>query len=85
MKVIIEKRVIKSLGRMPLHVSEKVYSAAKLLEQYPKIRTDLEKLGSGVYRMRIGDYRIIFMVYNEQELIVIIEVAARGNVSYSKG
>ncbi len=85
MKIILDRKVTKALNRMPIHVSEKVYSAAKLLERYPMIRTDLKKLGEGTYRMRIGGYRLIFKVYKEQDLIVIVEVETRGGISYSKG
>ena len=70
---------------MPVYVSEKVYAAAKLLEQYPMIHADLKKLGEGTYRMRIGGYRLIFKLYADQDLIVIIEVETRGGISYSKG
>ena len=56
MKVMIDRKVTKSLNRMPVHISDKVFDAAKLLEQYPTIHTDLKKLGEGIYRMRIGSY-----------------------------
>ncbi len=85
MRVTIDSKVTKNLNRMPVYVSEKVYAAAELLEQYPMIRADLKKLGEGIYRMRIGSYRLIFKVYKEQDLIVIAEVETRGGVSYSKG
>lgn len=85
MKVTIDRKVTKSLNRMPVYVSDKVFGAAKLLEQYPMIHADLKKLGEGIYRMRIGSYRLIFKVYKEQDLIVIVEVETRGGISYSKG
>ena len=85
MKVTIDRKVTKSLNKMPVYVSDKVFEAAKLLEQYPMIHADLKKLGGGIYRMRIGGYRLIFKVYKEQDLIVIVEVETRGGISYSKG
>ncbi len=85
MEVTIDRKVTKRLSKMPVYVSEKVYTAAKLLEQYPMIHADLKKLGEGIYRMRMGDYRLIFKVYKEQDLIVIVEVETRGGISYSKG
>lgn len=85
MRVEIDRKVSKSLSRMPVYVSEKVNDAAKLLEQFPMIHADLKKLGQATYRMRIGGYRIIFKVYKEQDLIVIAEVETRGGISYSKG
>jgi mRNA-degrading endonuclease RelE of RelBE toxin-antitoxin system len=62
---------------MPIYVSDKVFGVAKLLEQYPMIHADLKKLGKGIYKMRIGSYRLIFKVYEEQDLIVIVEVEIR--------
>ena len=70
---------------MPVYVSDKVFEAAKLLEKYSIIHADLKKLGEGIYRMRIGSYGLIFKVYKEQDLIVIVEVETRGEISYFKG
>ena len=85
MQVMIDRKVVRALNRMPIHVSQKVYSVAKLLEQYPTMRADIKKLGDGTYRMRIGEYRLIFKIYKEKNLIVIAEVETRGRISYSKG
>ena len=42
MKVTIDRKVTKSLNRMPVYVSDRVFGAVKLLEQYPMIHADLK-------------------------------------------
>ena len=32
-----------------------------------------------LYRVRVGDWRVVYAVYEEQVVVMIVEVAARGN------
>lgn len=34
----------------------------------------------GYFRMRVGDYRVIYRIEDEKVTVVIVRVAARGNV-----
>ena len=34
----------------------------------------------GYFRMRVGDYRVIYKVEDEKVTVVIVRIAARGNV-----
>ncbi len=85
MKVIIHQRVHKSLARMPTYVSDVVTEVATLLENFPLIHADIKKLGPSQYRIRKGEYRIIFYYLKSEATILIYEVEIRGKISYSRG
>ncbi len=68
---------------MPSFIVEKILETAKTLEQFPMIHADFKKLEHHVYRIRRGNYRIIFAV--EGDILYITEIDIRGRISYSKG
>ena len=40
--------------------------------------------GGGAYRLRIGDYRVVYDVYDDRALVVIIKVARRNETTYRR-
>ncbi len=36
------------------------------------------------YRVRVGDYRVIYEVYDEERLVVVLRVARRSEASYKR-
>lgn len=81
MKIIFHDKVLKKMDKFPQHVKEDILETATLLEQFPFARLDAKKLGSNVYRIRKGKYRMVFRI--EQDLIVIFEIDIRGRISYA--
>jgi len=43
---------------------------------------DAVQLEPNVYRVRIGNYRVIYKVYDEEQLILVGRVARRGESTY---
>ena len=76
-QVYLHKKAQKNLERFPDH--ERIRSHLRALEQFPN-SGDLVRIEDGIYRMRIGEYRALFKVYEEQKLIVVINIDVRGKV-----
>jgi mRNA-degrading endonuclease RelE of RelBE toxin-antitoxin system len=38
----------------------------------------------GTYRIRVGDYRVIYLVLDDQQVIVVARVARRSETTYRK-
>jgi mRNA-degrading endonuclease RelE of RelBE toxin-antitoxin system len=68
---------------MPGFIVEKILETAKTLEQFPMIRADIKKLDGRIYRIRRGNYRMVFAV--EGDILYITEIDVRGRISYSRG
>lgn len=41
---------------------------------------DLKKIGTDEYRMRVGDFRIVFARYTKEQLITVTRIADRKDV-----
>lgn len=75
-QVVIEKQVKKQLSKIPLFDYARVVKALKELAVNPRPQGYKKLKGRPGYRIRVGDYRII---YNIQENILTVFVLVVGN------
>jgi mRNA interferase RelE/StbE len=68
----------RNLDRLPRDVQERVVPALMALENEPRPR-DCKKLKPPLdgYRIRIGDYRVLYVVDDSAHLVAITKIAAR--------
>lgn len=87
-KVIIKKTAQKELAKLPQHVIKRVFVKIKELETNPKPfgsiqLNEFEIQGLNydqLYRIRIGDYRMIYGIENYTVTISIIRIKHRKEV-----
>ena len=80
-KILIDGKVIKDLKKIPLKSQKKILETIKTkLVKNPfsgkKLLGDLSKY----YRYGIGDYRIIYEIFQQEITIVIIKIKHRKDV-----
>ena len=74
-------RVKRELKRIPEADRVRVGDEIIALRMQPRPH-GVVQLAPNVYRIRIGDYRVIYKVFDEQELILIGRIARRGEATY---
>ena len=74
-------RIKRELKRIPEMNRTRIAAAVAELRNQPR-PPDAIQLEPNVYRIRIGDYRIIYKVYDEDQLVLIGRVARRGEDTY---
>lgn len=77
----ISRRVGKQIGRLQPQDRNRIDTAILKLEEEPR-PTDVEKLSgtTNMWRIRVGDYRIIYAVDDRSQLVEILRVAHRREV-----
>ncbi|MBP9854513.1 MAG: type II toxin-antitoxin system RelE/ParE family toxin [Candidatus Omnitrophica bacterium] len=79
--VIIERRVYKDLDKIPLSDVEKIYEQILALQQDPRPSGTKKLKGSkDRYRIRQGDYRIVYILDDNKKTVSIILVRHRKDV-----
>jgi len=81
-KIVFSKQATKSLVRMPRDIAKLIQ---KKLEQvavdpfadHPTITRLQNRSG---YRLRVGDWRVIYEIQNDKLVIMVLKVASRGEV-----
>jgi mRNA interferase RelE/StbE len=78
--VILPKSVQKQLDRLPDESVERILARLTELEVNPR-PPDAKKLkGRKAWRIRVGDYRVIYEIYGRELQILVITVGHRREV-----
>ena len=77
-KIVWDEKAYDSLNKLELPISRRIFKKVEELSENP-FSKDIKKLkGHNDFRLRVGDYRIIFSI--EQNTIQILKVGHRKNV-----
>jgi mRNA interferase RelE/StbE len=81
-EVLYKKRALKGLARMPAAQRERAREALALLAANPDRQDqDVKPLhGRTGFRLRIGDWRLIYEVDRGRLVILVVEIGPRGDV-----
>lgn len=83
---MLTSRARKGLEKTPEHVRRRLVGAIDALQQsFAPIKLfDVKKLKGFVdtFRIRIGDWRMIYELRRKEAVIVIFEIGPRGRVDY---
>ena len=77
-KIIIQKRAKKFIDKLPLNEKKRVVAA---IEQLPECN-NIKKMKNhdDLFRLRVGDYRIIYTVNNGELIVYVIDAGNRGQI-----
>jgi mRNA interferase RelE/StbE len=79
-RVILPKSVQKELDRLPGDVGKRVMTRLRALESNPR-SADVKKLkGRPAWRVRVGDYRIIYEIHDRELVVIVITIGHRREV-----
>jgi mRNA interferase RelE/StbE len=83
-QIEISKRARKRLARLPRRDQARVLVAVKALAKNPRPTgcRPVKAAGKGAYRVRVGDYRIIYAVLDDERVVIIARVARRSESTY---
>jgi len=79
-RVILPKSVQKELDRLPEDVAARILARLSALESNPR-PSDVKKLkGRPAWRVRVGDYRIIYEIHDRELVVIIVTIGHRREV-----
>ncbi|HFD40370.1 MAG TPA: type II toxin-antitoxin system RelE/ParE family toxin [Anaerolineae bacterium] len=80
-RVQVLRRPQKVLRRLPKNLLQRIREAIWSLADDPRPPGCVKLVGyDNLYRLRVGDWRIIYAVEDDQLIILVIEIAPRGGV-----
>jgi mRNA interferase RelE/StbE len=79
-QVILPKSVQKELDRLPDEIANRILARLAGLETNPR-PADVKKLkGRDAWRIRVGDYRVIYEIHDRILQIIVITVGHRRDI-----
>lgn len=80
-RVVIPRSVQKQISKLPAQVKPRIEERIKDLADEPRPRDCIKLKGTeSEYRIRVGQYRIRYEIYDRDLIITIIAVAHRKDV-----
>jgi mRNA interferase RelE/StbE len=79
-QIILPKSVQKELDRLPDEILNRILARLAALEVNPR-PADVKKLkGRAAWRIRVGDYRVIYEIHDRVLQIIVITVGHRREI-----
>ena len=75
------RRVEREIERLPRPDRDRVINAIQSLADAPR-PYGTKQLSSGVYRLRAGNYRVIYRVVDEERFVIVGRVCRRSERTY---
>ena len=81
-RIAYSKDATTSLLRMPRNTAKLIREKLEIIAADPYAdHPNAKKLqGREGYRLRVGDWRVVYKIQNEQLIIIVLKVASRGEV-----
>ena len=79
--ILFKPSVERDFKRLPAHIQEKILSEIALLSEDPRPAGAVKLKGSdNLYRVRVGDYRIIYAVEDAFLVVLVVEIGHRKEI-----
>ena len=82
--VRLRRAVQKQLDKLAEHDYEIVAEVISTLEQEPRPRGVKKLAESGLWRIRVGRYRVVYNINDEEHLVIVVRVARRTEDTYKR-
>jgi mRNA interferase RelE/StbE len=81
-RVVTTKSFAKSLARLPVNWQKRVVGKIRevAIDPYAKHNNVTKLQGRNGYRLRVGDWRVIYELHDERLELWALEVGARGGI-----
>jgi mRNA interferase RelE/StbE len=79
-QVILPKSVQKELNRLPADIAERILEALSDLKEQPRPPGCKKLRGENAWRIRIGNYRVIYEIRDKVLQIIVVTIGHRREV-----
>lgn len=79
-KSIFTRSFTKEFGKLPKNIKEKILEALEKTAENPYTGTKLRGKLEGLWRWRVGKYRIIYFIDEKEKAVVFVDVGLRKSI-----
>ena len=81
-RIVIRKQALKEIGRMPAKINEQIVSAIENLKDNPRPSGCKKLKGEReiMWRIRVGDYRVLYTIEDAIKIVEVRKVGHRKNI-----
>jgi mRNA interferase RelE/StbE len=80
-RIVVHRKAEKTIKRLRGDMLERTRQAIRSLAENPRPVGYKKMVGyKNMYRIRVGDWRIIYAIENDKLIVLVLEVAPRGKI-----
>ncbi len=79
-EILIERSALKALSKIPLAYRDRITDAIRSLADEPKPRGAKKLSGRDAWRIRLGSYRVIYEIDDDELTVLIVSIVDRKDV-----
>jgi mRNA interferase RelE/StbE len=79
-ELVYSPEALKQLEKLERAIRERIIIALERLRIKPESRDIKKLMGMPGYRLRVGDYRVIFDLERDKLIILVLEIGHRRNI-----
>ncbi|MBO3804026.1 MAG: type II toxin-antitoxin system RelE/ParE family toxin [Candidatus Brockarchaeota archaeon] len=81
-RILVHKNAVSFLRQLDSRLRDNIVEHLKQLEDFPRTRLDVVKIAGeeNTFRLRVGKYRVLFRIYEEEKVIVIVKADLRSRI-----
>lgn len=81
-KIEYTKRALKDFVSIPVQIQKQIRNKLDILAQNPFAATQVKALKGEeeTYRLRVGDYRVVYYLENEKLIITVVKLGHRKDI-----
>jgi len=72
-KIEIKKSAVKEISKLPTKELKKNLRAIRSLSENPRPFGAIKLSGDEKYRLRVGNYRILFQIYDDKLVVIVVK------------
>lgn len=78
--IIFQKRALNFFKKLDFSIQERIAKKIGELKDNPRIGIPLVGNLTGLWKLRIGDYRVIYQIRNEELVVLVLDIGHRQNI-----
>ncbi len=82
-RVELKPRAQREFDRLPRGHQRRILAALATLADRPRSRQSV-KLGGATYRLRVGPFRVIYAIFDRDDLVLVGKIARREKDTYAR-
>jgi mRNA interferase RelE/StbE len=79
-RVEIEPPARRALAKLPHPIAARIIRRLEALAEDPRGMGAVKLSGHNAYRVRVGDYRILYAVLDDRTLVLVVEIGHRREI-----
>ena len=78
--VVISRAARQAIDQVPATDGRRIYAAIKKLAQHPRPPTAKKLVGRAGWRIRVGNYRVIYEIDDNELIVTIVDAGHRSDI-----